>query len=84
MPEQAASGRRKAIRVNPGQVMSRHQTAAKKDLSQASGLNRRKAMQPGQTEDLCERAAKAAVTCPELPENPGKGHERREDAFADH
>lgn len=61
--------------------MNKHQTAAKKYLSQAFGLNQRIESKLGQIEELHDLANKATVTYSDMPKNPNKGHSRMEDCI---
>lgn len=61
--------------------MNKHQTAAKKYLSQAFGLNQRIESKLGQIEELHNLANKATVTYSDMPKNPNKGHSRMEDCI---
>lgn len=59
--------------------MNKYQTAAKKYLSQAFGLNQRIKSKLGQIEELHDLVNKATVTYSDMPKNPNKGHSRMED-----
>ena len=61
--------------------MNKHQTAAKKYLSQAFGLNQRIESKLGQIEELHDLATKATVTYSDMPKNPNRGHSRMEDCI---
>ena len=61
--------------------MNKHQTAAKKYLSQAFGLNQRIESKLGQIEELHDLAKKATVTYSDMPKNPNRGHSRMEDCI---
>lgn len=61
--------------------MNKHQTAAKKYLSQAFGLNQRIESKLGQIEELHDLATKATVTYSDIPKNPNRGHSRMEDCI---
>ena len=61
--------------------MNKHQTAAKKYLSQAFGLNQRIESKLGQIEELHDLATKATVTYSDMPMNPNRGHSRMEDCI---
>ena len=61
--------------------MKKHQTAAKKYLSQAFGLNQRIESKLGQIEELHDLATKATVTYSDMPKNPNRGHSRMEDCI---
>lgn len=61
--------------------MNKHQTTAKKYLSQAFGLNQRIESKLGQIEELHDLATKATVTYSDMPKNPNRGHSRMEDCI---
>ena len=61
--------------------MNKHQTAAKKYLSQAFGLNQRIESKLGQIEELHDLATKVTVTYSDMPKNPNRGHSRMEDCI---
>lgn len=61
--------------------MNKHQTAAKKYLSQAFGLNQRIESKLGQIEELHDLATKATMTYSDMPKNPNRGHSRMEDCI---
>ena len=61
--------------------MNKHQTAAKKYLSQAFGLNQRIESKLGQIEELHDLATKATVTYSDMPKDPNRSGSRLEDCI---
>ena len=61
--------------------MNKHQTAAKKYLSQAFGLNQRIESKLGQIEELHDLATKATVTYSDMPKNLNRSGSRLEDCI---